>query len=146
MYVDRESREVKYGNRTQSIEHVVGDWGWDLGDEEDGEAEGGGVTLKGEEGAVVRFREEDGGWEVLWEGLEEGEGGGGGIEGGLKVSLERRWVDDDEDAGGGGGEGGKGEGGKEEEEKEEGKLEIRTLNTTTTITTSSSSKGKKPGA
>lgn len=137
MYVDRDTREVRYGNRTQSIRHVVGEWGWDVGEgdgdeeEEEGrEEEGGGVTLNGVEGAVVKFREDEGGWEVLWE-----EDGGGRVEGGLTVSLERRWVGDDNE-----GEGdGDGEGKEGKREETGGKLEVRTYNATSTT----SSKGKK---
>lgn len=45
------------------------------GDEEEEEKEekgrkrnGGGLTLDGVEGAVVRFRKHEGSWEVCWEG------------------------------------------------------------------------------
>lgn len=77
------------------MEHVVGPWGWDVGEEdgeggwdvgeEDGESEAGGLTCEGREGGIAVFGE--GGWEVRW----EGEGGWEGE--GLRVSLERRWVD-----------------------------------------------------
>lgn len=122
---------------------MVGEWGWDLGDDEDEEVEeeekeaggvgggGGGLTLKGEEGAVVRFRQGEG-WEVLWEGDGDGEGR---IEGGLKVSLERKWVDDGENGDVVRGEGNTEEkmGGKGEEKEEKvGKLEVRTMNATST--------------
>lgn len=115
---------------------MVGEWGWDLGDgDEDEEVEeekagggggGGGLTLKGEEGAVVRFHKGEG-WEVLWEGDGDGEGR---IEGGLQVSLERRWIDDGEDGDVVGGEGnGKEKKGEGEEKEEKGKkFEVRTMN------------------
>lgn len=33
IYIDRHTRELKYGNRTQSRAHIVGPWGWDAGEE-----------------------------------------------------------------------------------------------------------------
>lgn len=89
----------------------------DEDEEEGGDGDGGGLTLRGAERAVVRFREDEdgdgkGGWEILWEDEEEDEkeegGKGGGvsrvekerrgrvkkIRGGLKVSLERKWVEE----------------------------------------------------
>lgn len=84
IYVDKDSREVKYGNRTQSRAHVVGSWGWDAGEE----GGAGGLTLEGGEGAVAV--ETDGGWEIRW----EDEDGKIGVEGKryLTVSLERKML------------------------------------------------------
>lgn len=85
IYVDKDTREVKYGNRTQSRKHVVGSWGWEAG--EKGGA--GGVTLEGEEGAVAVEMEE--GWEVRW----EDESGRVPVTGKrtLQISLERKFVE-----------------------------------------------------
>jgi hypothetical protein len=125
---------VKYGNRTQSIRHLVGPWGWDVGDgDEDGGVRdendgGGGLTLEGAEGAVVRFRDGvEGGWEVLWDGDENGKGEGGVK--GLEVSLERRWVDDGADGDDVVGKGKENEQGNEKG-KVEGKFEVTTMNDT----------------
>ena len=85
IYVDKETREVKYGNRTQSRAHIVGSWGWDAGKE----GGPGGLTLEGEEGAVAV--ETADGWEVRW----EDENGEIGVRGKRKltVSLERKMLD-----------------------------------------------------
>ena len=89
IYVDKNTREVKYGNRTRSRAHIVGSWGWDAG-EEDG---AGGLTLEGHEGAVaVEGRD---GWEIRW----EDEDGRVGVEGRVKltVSLERKMLEPKEE-------------------------------------------------
>lgn len=91
IYIDRSTRELKYGNRTQSREHIVGPWGWDSGD--DGGA--GGLTFKSSEGAVLTWQHgkegQEGGWKILWEEEE------GSIKDGLIVSLERRWIETQEE-------------------------------------------------
>lgn len=91
IYIDRSTRELKYGNRTQSREHMVGPWGWDSG--EDGGA--GGLTFRSNEAAVLSWEDgkegQGGGWKILWEKEEEA------IKGGLIVSLERRWIDPKEE-------------------------------------------------
>ena len=85
IYVDKNTREVKYGNRTQSRAHIVGSWGWDAGEE----GGPGGLTLEGGEGAVAV--ETGDGWEVRW----EDENGEVGVKGKkmLTVSLERKILD-----------------------------------------------------
>ena len=85
IYVDKNSREVKYGNRTRSRAHIVGSWGWDAGEE----GGPGGLTLEGEEGAVAVETED--GWEVRW----EDENSEVGVKGKKKltVSLERKMLD-----------------------------------------------------
>ncbi len=92
IYIDRSTRELKYGNRTQSREHIVGPWGWEAGEE----GGAGGLTLEGNEGGVLVWMDmkegQDAGWKVLWEGNGEGEE----IKGGISVSLERRWVEGEE--------------------------------------------------
>lgn len=89
IYVDKDTREVKYGNRTQSRAHIVGSWGWDAGEE----GGAGGLTLEGAEGAVAV--EGDDGWEIRW----EDEDGNVGVEGRgkLTVSLERKMLEPKED-------------------------------------------------
>lgn len=90
IYVDKDTREVKYGNRTQSRAHVVGSWGWDAGEE----GGAGGLTLEGKEGAVAV--EANDGWELRWEDND----GHINVEGGpkLTVSLDRKMlVQKDED-------------------------------------------------
>lgn len=88
IYVDTATRELRYGNRTQSREQVVGSWGrgkgWlELGGAEAGErlGEGGGAVVG--DGGVVRWgaREEGVGVRlerVFLEGVVEGEGKGEG--------------------------------------------------------------------
>ena len=112
IYVHKETREVKYGNRTQSRAHIVGSWGWDAGEE----GGPGGLTLGREEGAVAVETED--GWEIRW----EDENSEIGVKGKKKltVSLERKMLDSRE----------------EEEQNEEGANEIRTdSNFTLTNTT-----------
>lgn len=85
IYVDKGTREVKYGNRTQSREHIVGSWGWEAGEE----GGSGGLSLEGDERAVAV--ETDTGWELRW----EDEGGNPGVEGKtlLRVSLDRKMLE-----------------------------------------------------
>lgn len=85
IYVDKDTCEVKYGNRTQSRAHIVGSWGWDAGEE----GGAGGLTLEGKERAVAV--ELDGKWEIRWEDKD----GKVGVQGRRKltVSLERKFVE-----------------------------------------------------
>lgn len=87
VYVDKGTRQLRYGNRTMSIAHEVGPWGFEAGEE----GGAGGVTFDGEEGAVAV--ETEAGWEVRW---EDGEGKVGDVGGRrvLSVSLERRFVEE----------------------------------------------------
>lgn len=89
IYVDENTREVKYGNRTRSRVHTVGSWGWDAGEE----GGAGGLTLEGAEGAVAV--EADDGWEIRW----EDEDGNIGVEARRKltVSLERKMLEPKEE-------------------------------------------------
>ena len=122
IYVDRNTREVKYGNRTQSRAHIVGSWGWDAGEE----GGPGGLTLEGEERAVAV--ETQAGWEVRWED-ENGEIGVNGKKK-LTVSLERKMLDST----------------AEGKEKKEGANEIRTESnfalTNTTFKSNKTTNGK----
>ncbi|KAL9129968.1 MAG: hypothetical protein Q9217_001726 [Psora testacea] len=85
IYVDKETREVKYGNRSQSKAHIVGSWAWEAGEE----GGAGGVTLEGIEGGVVV--ETDKGWELRWED-KDGKVGSPAKEI-LRVSLERKMLE-----------------------------------------------------
>ena len=95
VYVNKKTREMKYGNRTQSRAHIVGSWGWESGEE----GGPGGLALEGVEGAIAVLGE-DGAWEVRWED--------GNVSGGLvgrevlRVSLDRKMLEptteDEEDS------------------------------------------------
>ncbi|KAL8778728.1 MAG: hypothetical protein Q9213_007281 [Squamulea squamosa] len=105
IYVSHHTRELRYGNRTASIEHTVGPWAWDAGEEEEADDShagdnGGGLTLKGNEGAIAQ--EVEGGWQLFWED-EKGEipSPGGKKRKKLQVSIERVFVEDAQDAGAG---------------------------------------------
>lgn len=87
IYIDKETRELKYGNRTQSIDHEVGPWGWEAGEE----GGAGGIAFEGTEGAVAV--ETKLGWELRW---EDQDGKVGDVKGTrvLSVSLERRFIEE----------------------------------------------------
>lgn len=112
IYVDKNTRELRYGNRTQSRQHIVGSWGWDAG--EVGGA--GGLTLEGREGAVAVETEK--GWEIRW---EDGVGKAC-VQGSphLMVSLERRFVELTEQE-------------KREQSAEEERIDTKIILTNTTL-------------
>jgi len=87
VYINESTRQLRYGNRTQSIAHEVGPWGFEAGEE----GGAGGVTFDGAEGAVAV--ETETGWEIRW---EDGDGKVGDVGGRrvLSVSLERRFVEE----------------------------------------------------
>lgn len=87
IYIDKNTQGLRYGNRTQSIDHEVGPWGWEAGEE----GGAGGLTFEGAEAAVVV--ETDQGWELRW---EDKNGKVGDVKGGraLSVSLERRFIEE----------------------------------------------------
>ena len=87
IYIDKATRELKYGNRTQSIDHEVGPWGWEAGEE----GGAGGLAFECAEGAVVV--ETSHGWELRWED-EDGKVGDVGSRRVLRVSLERRFIEE----------------------------------------------------
>lgn len=97
IYVDKETLELKYGNRTQSREHLVGPWDWtkdgEDGDDE-GEAGGDGLVFEGWEGFVL-VEEEEGVWGVRFDRRDDGLKGVVGVKGKrlLRVSLERKMVE-----------------------------------------------------
>ncbi|KAI9667101.1 MAG: hypothetical protein M1831_001278 [Alyxoria varia] len=80
IYADKDTMELKYGNRTASVEHIIGPWDW-TPDEE-------GVTLEEKE-AFVAVEEETGVWAVYF---DRGEDGGGLPRGKrtLPISVERK--------------------------------------------------------
>jgi hypothetical protein len=88
LYVDNETQEIKYGNRSASIDHIVGDWDWT-----DDEA---GLILEKWEGFVAVDEGEDGKdglrWALYYDRYDDKLDGRrlvGGKEV-LEVSLERR--------------------------------------------------------
>ncbi|KAF2668617.1 hypothetical protein BT63DRAFT_414600 [Microthyrium microscopicum] len=92
IYVDKNTFELRYGNRSQSIEHLVGPWDW-TEDEV-------GVTLDGWEGFVVVEEEEkeDGlKWALYYDQWDDDFGNGRKVGGRnrLQCSLERRVLPDE---------------------------------------------------
>ena len=91
IYIDSTTRMLRYGNRTQSISHLVGPWSFEAGEE----GGAGGLTFDGAEGAVAV--ETDLGWEIRWED-EHGKIGDVAGRRVLRVSLERRFVEEPHEA------------------------------------------------
>ena len=58
LYVDEETHELRYGNRTQSVAHLVGPWGW-TDDEKV-------ITLE-EKREFVAVEEEEGVWALYFD-------------------------------------------------------------------------------
>jgi len=87
IYCDKSTLELKYGNRTGSIQHVVGPWDWT-----EDEA---GVMLEDWEGfvAVEEEEREDGlRWAIYYDKYDDDLGNGSKVDGKkrLQFSLERR--------------------------------------------------------
>ena len=87
IYVDKNTLELKYGNRTQSIQQIVGNWDWT-----EDEA---GVTLDGWEGFCAVEEEEmsDGlKWALYYDRWDDDFGNGRLVNGKVRLqcSLERR--------------------------------------------------------
>lgn len=59
IYADVNTHELKYGNRTQSVEHIVGPWDWT----EDQRV----ITLE-ESSSFVAVEEEEGEWALYFDG------------------------------------------------------------------------------
>lgn len=91
IYVDKETRELKYGPRAEAKHHTVGLWDW-TEDEQ-------GLTLEGEE-SLVAVEEESGGygWAVYWDREDDRLKQWGVLEKHrvLRCSLERRLVEEKE--------------------------------------------------
>lgn len=58
IYVDKDRLDLRYGNRTQSIDHIVGHWDWT----EDGQR----VMLEGQE-HFVAVKEKEGIWALYYD-------------------------------------------------------------------------------
>lgn len=88
LYVDRNTLELRYGNRTQSIQHIVGPWDWTEDDQV-------GLLLEDWEGFVA-VEEEKGVWAMYYDinddRLARGKKVGGRRV--LQCSLERRVFDE----------------------------------------------------
>ena len=80
LYADKTTLELKYGNRSASVDNIFGPWDW-TPDEE-------GVTLEGKE-AFVAVEEGEGVWAVYFDRGEDGAGlpPGKRI---LPISVERK--------------------------------------------------------
>lgn len=90
LYIDKRTYELKYGNRSESREHHVGNWDWT----EDGI----GVTFAGAEAfvAVEGIGEDQGAWQVYFDGGDEQSEALKrqlGKRRKIEISLERRMVD-----------------------------------------------------
>lgn len=90
VYVDRDTRELRYGNRSTSMPHIVGEWDW-TEDEV-------GVLLQGVE-AFVAVEEQEGVWAVYWDRKGDGKGLPKGKRV-LEISVERRPIEEEKDSGG----------------------------------------------
>lgn len=88
IYADATTREFRYGNRSQSIQHIVGPWDW-TEDEE-------GVTIDGEE-AIVAVEEEAALWALYYDKDGNHLAGVPGVKGKavLEVSLERNILEEE---------------------------------------------------
>jgi hypothetical protein len=88
LYADRQTRELRYGQRADAKKHIVGPWDW-TEDEE-------GLTLDGEESLVLVEEESGGyGWAVYWDKDDDCLKEFGMLEKKrvLRCSLERRLVE-----------------------------------------------------
>jgi hypothetical protein len=89
IYVDKNSLELKYGNRSQSIEHLVGHWDWTTDET--------GITLEGEE-PFAAVEEEPGVWALYCDCYRDGLAGiaqtGKTI---VEISLDRSLVEGEKD-------------------------------------------------
>jgi len=85
IYVDKNTMEVKYGNRTQSIEHIVGHWDWT-------QDEAGVILADKEVWAAVE--EEDGVWALYYDMNNDGLAGfvnpGKAV---VEISIDRNLID-----------------------------------------------------
>ncbi|KAH0537748.1 hypothetical protein FGG08_005496 [Glutinoglossum americanum] len=80
IYIDRDTRELKYGNRTQTLPHIAGPWDWTEDEKW--------LKLEDQEAFVV-MEVEDGIWRVYYD--KEGDWSGLPSEGKiLDVQLQRK--------------------------------------------------------
>lgn len=90
MYVDKNTMELKHGNRSQSREHHVGPWDW----ADDDEAA---VTFEGWEGFMA-VQDEEGEWQLFFDRDDDGLGTVVGKKRRrLEISLRRRMCEDGKD-------------------------------------------------
>lgn len=59
IFVDKESHALRYGGRKDTIDHVIGPWGWSADEHF--------LALHGEPGPFFARREDDGRWAVYWD-------------------------------------------------------------------------------
>jgi hypothetical protein len=63
IYVNRDTHALHYGARKDTIDHVIGPWGWSKDERF--------LTLEGDHDTFVAVKEEDGRWAVYWDPEEE---------------------------------------------------------------------------
>jgi hypothetical protein len=82
VFVDRETLELRYGNRSAAQDHIVGPWGWTEDEEK--------LTIEEKEALVV-VQEEDESWQLYYDrfGAWSGLPAEGKI---LDISLRRSLV------------------------------------------------------
>lgn len=77
IYVDRDSGALRYGGRKDTLDHVIGPWGWSADEHF--------LVLRDDAEHFVARREDDGRWAVYWD--PEGD-----MEGGQPLRLRRRML------------------------------------------------------
>lgn len=100
IYVDRNTMEVKYGNRSASRMHAVGPWDWTVDPDVPNEDifGGKGVTFEGEELFTAVEDEKSGEWQIYFDAKDDGLKGYVPRERRrLQISLERTMVAAEED-------------------------------------------------
>ena len=96
IYVHKDTMEVRYGNRSDSREHLVGPWDWTEDDDENGEWNKG-VMFDGWEGFTA-VEDDAGEWQVYYDKNDDGLKGFVAAERKkLQISLERTMVDPKDD-------------------------------------------------
>jgi hypothetical protein len=90
IYVDKDTMELKHGNRTQSRAHHVGPWDWAEEDEK-------GLTFESWEGFVA-VQDDEGEWQVYFDRDDDGlKGYVGKRKRKLEITLERTMCDEEKD-------------------------------------------------
>lgn len=59
IYVDKETHEIRYGGRKDTVGHVIGPWGWSADEHF--------LVLEGASDTFVAKQEDDGRWAVYWD-------------------------------------------------------------------------------
>jgi hypothetical protein len=75
IYVEKDTHELKYGGKKDTLEHVIGPWGWSADEHF--------LVLKGDPKPFVARREDDGRWAVYYDPKGE-------MEDTLTLRLRRR--------------------------------------------------------